>query len=220
MIYFQRRLPPQEAGASLHGFAAQGTSLKITLTAPDAITPYENNPRQNDSAVDAIARSIEEFGFRQPVVVDEHNVIIVGHTRWKAAKQLGLESIPVHVAEGLAPEKAKAYRIADNATNAIATWDAELLPVELDQLKDLGIDLDSLGFSEDELAAFMSDGANPGQCDPDEVPEPPAEPVTSLGDLWVLGEHRLLCGDSSSKAERIPATENAPADAGAEEGDG
>ena len=194
--------------------------MKITLTAPAAITPYENNPRQNDSAVDAIARSIEEFGFRQPIVVDEHNVLIVGHTRWKAAKRLGLESIPVHVAEGLAPEKAKAYRIADNATNAIATWDAELLPVELDALKDLGIDLDSLGFSEDELAAFMSDGANPGQCDPDEVPEPPAEPVTSLGDLWVLGEHRLLCGDSSSKAERIPATENAPADAGARKGGG
>lgn len=110
-----RTLPPHDADASLHGFAAQGTDLKITLTTPDAITPYENNPRQNDSAVDAIARSIEEFGFRQPIVVDEKGVIIVGHTRWKAAKQLGLDRIPVHVAEGLAPENAKAYRIADNA---------------------------------------------------------------------------------------------------------
>ncbi|MFG0243214.1 MAG: DNA modification methylase [Phycisphaerales bacterium JB054] len=175
--------------------------MNIVLKPPGDITPYENNPRQNDSAVDAIARSIEEFGFRQPIVVDETGVIIVGHTRWKAAKQLGLDRIPVHVAEGLAPEKAKAYRIADNATNAIATWDLDLLPVELDNLKDLGIDLDSLGFSEDELAAFMSEGANPGQCDPDDVPEPPDEPTTKPGDLWVLGEHRLLCGDSSSEAD-------------------
>jgi ParB-like chromosome segregation protein Spo0J len=116
---------------------AQGPLVKITLQAPDAITPYDRNPRINDNAVDAVARSIEEFGFRQPVVVDEDNVIIVGHTRWKAATKLGLERIPVHVAEGLTPEKAKAYRIADNAAkvsaaNAMLKFGRE--SIELDDL--------------------------------------------------------------------------------------
>ena len=175
--------------------------MKITLTAPDAITPYDKNPRLNDKAVDAVARSIEEFGFRQPVVVDEHGVIIVGHTRWKAARKLGIDRIPVHVAEGLSPEKAKAYRIADNATAALADWDLELLPVELAELKDLGLDLDLLGFDDEELQRLLGLGGNPGQCDPDDIPEPPDDPVTKPGDLWVLGDHRLLCGDSSSEAD-------------------
>ena len=177
--------------------------MKITLKAPDAITPYDKNPRLNDQAVDAVARSIEEFGFRQPVVVDEQGVIIVGHTRWKAAIKLGIDRIPVHVAEGLSPEKAKAYRIADNATAAIAGWDLELLPVELAELKDLGLDLDLdlLGFDDEELQKLLGLGGNPGLTDPDDVPEPPDDPITNPGELWVLGDHRLLCGDSSSEAD-------------------
>ncbi|MCC7390494.1 MAG: ParB N-terminal domain-containing protein, partial [Phycisphaerales bacterium] len=113
--------------------------MLITFRSTDDIKPYDKNPRHNDPAVDAVARSITEFGFRQPVVVDEHGVIIVGHTRWKAARKLGLELVPVHVAEGLTPEQARAYRIADNQTASIATWDLELLPVELAELKDLGL---------------------------------------------------------------------------------
>ncbi|MCC7390635.1 MAG: ParB N-terminal domain-containing protein, partial [Phycisphaerales bacterium] len=105
--------------------------MLITFRSTDDIKPYDKNPRLNDPAVDAVARSITEFGFRQPVVVDEQGVIIVGHTRWKAARKLGLELVPVHVAEGLTPEQARAYRIADNQTASIATWDLELLPVEL-----------------------------------------------------------------------------------------
>ncbi|MBZ0171917.1 MAG: ParB N-terminal domain-containing protein, partial [Phycisphaerales bacterium] len=163
--------------------------------------PYDKNPRLNDSAVDAVARSIEEFGFRQPVVVDEHGVIIVGHTRWKAAKKLGIDRIPVHVAEGLSPEKAKAYRVADNATATIAEWDLELLPVEIGELKDLGLDLDMLGFDDDELRKLLGETGNPGQCDPDQIPEPPDDPTTKPGDLWVLGDHRLLCGDSASGSD-------------------
>lgn len=163
------------------------------------LTPYEKNPRSNDSAVDAVARSIEAFGFRQPIVVDEHGVVIVGHTRLKAAIKLGLEKVPVHVAEGLTPEQVRAYRIADNATADLATWDMELLPTELQELKALDVDLGVLGFGDDKLAEMM--GCGDGLTDPDEVPESPAEAITKPGDLIVLGEHRLLCGDATSQAD-------------------
>src|SRR5690242_15410416 len=123
--------------------------MQIELRATDAVTPYDQNPRLNDGAVDAVARSIEEFGFRQPIVVDGDGVIVVGHTRWKAAKKLGIAQVPVHVAAELTPEQARAYRIADNQTASIATWDLEVLPVEIAELKDLGVDLSLLGFDDE-----------------------------------------------------------------------
>src|SRR5438477_11380212 len=101
--------------------------MQIELRPLDQIIPYENNPRINDPAVDAVAKSLREFGFRQPIVVDKDGVIVVGHTRWKAAKKLGLAQVPVHVAAELSPAQAKAYRIADNQTATIAAWDFELL---------------------------------------------------------------------------------------------
>jgi DNA modification methylase len=165
------------------------------------VVPYDKNPRVNDSAVDAVAKSLQEFGFRQPVVVDEHNVIVVGHTRWKAAKQLGLETVPVHIAKDLTAEQARAYRIADNQTASIADWDMTLLPTELVALQELDFDLGLLGFSTDELAKIMGDGAEEGLTDPDDIPAPPDEATTQPGDLWILGEHRLLCGDSSLEAD-------------------
>ena len=162
------------------------------------VKPYENNPRINDDAVAAVVASIREFGFRQPIVVDEESVIIVGHTRYKAAQQLGLEKVPVHVAKGLTPAQVKAYRIADNQTATLAEWNYDLLPIELADLQGLDFDLDLLGFDTDELAKILSPELKDGQCDPDDVPEPPDEATTQKGDLWLLGEHRLLCGDSSS----------------------
>ena len=165
------------------------------------IKPYERNPRVNDEAVEAVARSIREFGFRQPIVVDANGVIVVGHTRWKAAQKLGLDKVPVHVARELTPEQAKAYRIADNATADLATWDLELLPSELAELQALDVDLSSLGFGEDELAGLLDPGVQQGLTDPDEVPEPPGEAITQPSDLWIMGDHRLLCGDSSSPAD-------------------
>ncbi|QDT34001.1 DNA modification methylase [Thalassoglobus polymorphus] len=165
------------------------------------IRPYENNPRINDDAVAAVVASIREFGFRQPIVVDEAGVIIVGHTRYKAAQQLGLEKVPVHVAKGLSPAQVKAYRIADNQTATLAEWNYDLLPIELADLQGLDFDLDLLGFDTDELAKILSPELKNGQCDPDDVPEPPDEATTQKGDLWLLGEHRLLCGDSSSVAD-------------------
>jgi DNA modification methylase len=164
----------------------------------DNIKPYENNPRHNDGAVDAVARSITEFGFRQPIVVDENGVIVVGHTRYKAARQLGLESVPVHVAKGLSPSQLQAYRIADNQTATIATWDDDKLIAELKKLQEQDYDLNLTGFDEDELLKYLEVEPAQGLIDPDAVPEVPAVPVTQRGDLILLGKHRLLCGDATN----------------------
>jgi DNA modification methylase len=165
------------------------------------IRPYEDNPRHNDDAVDAVARSIAEFGFRQPLVLDEQDVIIVGHTRYKGAKKLGLEEVPCHIAIGLTPAQARAYRLADNQTATLASWDEDKLALELIALQDAGFDLDLTGFSADQLMELMTEPTE-GLTDPDAVPEPPDKAITQHGDLWLLGNHRLLCGDSA-KAEDV-----------------
>ena len=172
--------------------------MKVEMRNIDEVKAYEQNPRVNDSAVEAVARSIREFGFRQPIVVDADGVIVVGHTRWKAAKALGLPEVPVHVAKDLSPEKARAYRIADNKVADLAEWDYDLLPIELSDLRGMDVDLDLLGFSSEELEKILGAGihGNEGLTGPDAVPEPPDEPVTQPGDLWALGDHRLLCGDA------------------------
>jgi DNA modification methylase len=175
--------------------------MKIELWKIEDVKPYEKNPRINDDAVDAVAGSLREFGFRQPIVVDAEGVIVVGHTRWKAAKKLGLEKVPVHIATDLTPEQIKAYRIADNKTNELAEWDYDLLPIELGELQACNYDLGLLGFDEDELLKIMNPELAQGHCDPDDVPLPPDEAITQPGDLWILGNHRLLCGDSSKPAD-------------------
>ena len=172
--------------------------MNIELRPVAEIKPYEKNPRINDAAVEAVARSIREFGFRQPIVVDADGVIVVGHTRWKAALKLGLERVPVHVARELTPEQTRAYRIADNKTAELAEWNLDLLPIELAELQDAGIDWSLLGFDADELASLLDPGVKQGLTDPDEVPEPPDAAITQPGDLWVMGDHRLLCGDAGS----------------------
>lgn len=177
-------------------------TMKIEAWTLDRVRPYENNPRLNDDAVDAVATSIREFGFRQPIVVDEHGVIIVGHTRHKAAQKLGLTTVPVHVATDLTPEQIRAYRIADNKTGELAEWNYDLLHIEISELQDANIDWAALGFDEDAMAKVLdAGGVKQGNTDPDEVPEPPDDPITQRGDLWVLGNHRLLCGDSGSDVD-------------------
>ncbi|MCC6678178.1 MAG: ParB N-terminal domain-containing protein [Phycisphaerales bacterium] len=171
--------------------------MNVELRDIGSIKPYDRNPRRNDAAVEHVARSIRLYGFRQPIVVDKDGVIVVGHTRLKAAASLGMTQVPVHVALDLTPEQAKAYRLADNRSAEIAEWDLELLPVELGELKDLDFDISSLGWDAEELSEIMAPSGNAGLVDPDEVPEPPAEATTKPGDLWILGQHRLLCGDSS-----------------------
>ena len=171
--------------------------MKIEMRPITDIKPYPNNPRINDDAVDTVAGSIKEFGFRQPIVVDEDGVIICGHTRFKAAQKLGMETVPVHVAKDLSPDQIKAYRIADNKTAELAEWNYDLLPIELGELQASGFDLSLLGFDGDELLKLLSTEVEEGLTDPDDVPAPPDAAVTQPGDLWILGNHRLLCGDSS-----------------------
>lgn len=171
--------------------------MKIELWKITDVTPYPGNPRQNDDAVDAVVASLREFGFRQPIVVDAEGVIVVGHTRYKAALKLGLERVPVHVAKDLSPEQIRAYRIADNKSAELSDWNYDLLPIELGELKACDFDLGLLGFDQDELAKLLDPSLRDGLTDPDDVPEPPDAAITQPGDLWLLGDHRLLCGDSS-----------------------
>jgi len=171
--------------------------MKAELWLISRVKPYDKNPRLNDAAVDAVAASIREFGFRHPIVVDGDGVIICGHTRFKAAQKLGLEKVPIHVAKELTPEKIKACRIADNKTSELSEWNYDLLPIELGELQGMNYDLGLLGFDKDELAALLEPGIKDGLCDPDEVPAPPDAARTQPGDLWLLGNHRLFCGDSS-----------------------
>ena len=169
----------------------------VTDMPVERLVPYARNPRNNSAAIDAVKASIVEFGFRQPIVVDEKMVVIVGHTRLEAAKELGLESVPVHVAEGLTPAQARAYRLMDNRSHENAEWDEELLKLDFGDLKLDDFDLDLTGFDADQLSALLAETSIDGLTDEDAVPESPAEPVTRKGDLWVLRNHRLLCGDAT-----------------------
>jgi site-specific DNA-methyltransferase (adenine-specific) len=171
--------------------------MEVQLRHITSIKPYEKNPRLNDPAVEAVAASIREFGFRQPIVVDEEGVIIVGHTRYKAALKLGLEKVPVHVATGLSPDQIKAYRIADNQTASLSQWNYDLLPLELAELQKADFDLNLTGFPAEEILRLMGSSPTVGLSDPDDIPKPPDKAITKPGDLWLLGGNRLLCGDCS-----------------------
>ena len=160
--------------------------------------PYARNARIcPESAVRKVAASLKEYGFRQPIVVDADGVVIAGHTRLLAARKLGLKKVPVHIATDLSPAQVKAYRLADNRTAEETSWDLELLPLELEGLIELEYDLDLLGFEKRELSLIMTT-VREGLTGPDEVPEPPSEPLTRAGDLWEMGPHRLLCGDATN----------------------
>jgi DNA modification methylase len=176
--------------------------MKIELRPITSIRPYENNPRIiDDEAVAAVAASIKEFGFRVPILLDRSGIIIAGHVRYKAALKLGLKQVPVIIANDLTPEQIKAYRIADNQTADLSDWNYDLLPIELSELQEKDYDLSLLGFDPDELAQLLDPGLKDGLCDPDDVPAPPDEATTRPGDLWILGDHRLLCGDAGKSED-------------------
>jgi DNA modification methylase len=175
--------------------------MHVELRNIEDIKPYPRNPRKNEHAVDAVAKSIREFGFNQPIVVDQHDMIIVGDTRYKAARKLGLKQVPVHVATHLTPEQIKAYRIADNKLAELAHWDHDRLVQELVELEQMAFNLDLLGFEPEELQELCGKEITPGLTDPDEIPEPPDAAVTQIGHLYLLGDHRLLCGDASNAEE-------------------
>ena len=168
--------------------------MKIQQIHIDKVIPYHNNPRK-DQAVDKVASSINEYGFQQPIVVDKNMIVIVGHTRLLASKKLGLSKVPIVIAD-LTETQAKAYRIADNRINEDSNWDMELLSLEIAGLSDENFNLDLLGFDSSELDKFLENDEE-YLTDEDEVPEPPKEPKAKLGDIYQLGEHRLMCGDST-----------------------
>jgi DNA modification methylase len=151
--------------------------------------------------VDAVVASIREFGFLQPMVIDKAGVIIAGHTRYKAALKLGLKKVPVIVAKDLTPEQIKAYRVADNQASDLSDWNYDLLPIEISELQEKEYDLSLLGFDPDELAKLLDPSLKDGLCDPDEIPAPPDEATTRAGDLLILGDHRLLCGDAGKNED-------------------
>ena len=172
--------------------------LEVSYRPVEALIPYARNARtHSDAQVAEIAASIREWGWTNPILVDGDNGIIAGHGRLLAARKLGMDTVPVIALTGLSDTQRKALIIADNRISLNAGWDRDLLALELGELDALGFDLALTGFGGEELAGLLNLG-NPGLTDPDEVPEAPADPVSRPGDVWVLGRHRLLCGDSTN----------------------
>lgn len=164
----------------------------------DELVKYSNNSRtHSDEQIDEIKNSIKEFGFTNPILIDEKNTIIAGHARLEAAKELGMKEVPTILVDGLNNEQRAALVIADNKLALNAGWDFDILKIELSFLKDEGFDLALTGFHQDELDVMFAPELQEGLCDEDEVPEAPDEPITKLGDIIILGNHRLMCGDST-----------------------
>jgi site-specific DNA-methyltransferase (adenine-specific) len=169
--------------------------MEIYEISVNDLKPYENNPRINDDAIDKVAKSIKEFGWKVPVVIDQNNIIVAGHTRLKAAQKLGLDKVPCIIADDLTPEQVKAFRLADNKTSEFAAWDFEKLAEELGEITE--IDMAQFGFEEIQ--------AEEGEIIEDEWDEElPEEPKSKGGQIYKLGRHRLMVGDST-KAEDVKA---------------
>lgn len=185
---------------------------KVVMMKIKDVIPYDNNPRQNDAAVKSVANSIKQFGFKQPIVVDKDNIIIVGHTRLKAAKRLKLKEVPVIVADDLNDDQVRMYRLADNRVGELADWDSDALMAELDKLNDSGLDFGDFGFNgeffEEEGIELDNPTSSGDEVQEDEFDEEPVEnPKSKLGDIYQLGRHRLMVGDSTN-VEHVKALMN------------
>ena len=196
--------------------SAKPRDLAVEYRPLDSLVGYVRNARtHSDEQVAEIAGSIREFGWTNPILVDGDNGVIAGHGRILAARKLGLAEVPVIELSHLTETQRRAYILADNKLALNGGWDNDLLALELGDLKDAGFDLGLTGFSGDEIADLLDATADDGESEDDgaadEVPEPAADPVVRPGDLWLLGEHRLLCGDSTSPADvaRVMAGETA-----------
>lgn len=180
------------------GFFIAMTNLHIEYRPVESLVPYINNARtHSDEQVAQIAASMIEFGWTSPLLVDGHNGLIAGHGRLLAARKLGMDTVPVIELAHLSPTQKRAYILADNRLAENAGWDKELLTLELTDLISTGFDLDLLGFSSDELNELLSSGDQTGLTDEDAVPEPTENPISRLADVWLMGNHRLLCGDAT-----------------------
>jgi DNA modification methylase len=173
-------------------------ACSVEMMPIDRLVPYARNSRtHSDEQVAQIAASINEWGWTIPVLVDEAGTLIAGHGRIMAARKLGLKDVPAMTATGWTEAQKKAYVIADNKLALNAGWDLDAIKVELADLGELGFDVGLTGFGDDELSDLLAEETE-GLTDPDDIPEPPADPVSVEGDVWVLGRHRLMCGDSTS----------------------
>jgi len=180
-------------------FSGENLAVFVEIWGIDRPIPYDRNPRKIPKrAIETVARSLQEFGWQQPIVVDSKAVIIAGHTRLLAAKHLGLTQVPVHVAKNLTEAQARAYRLMDNRSSEDSSWELKILAVELGALRAMTVDLAATGFAETEIARLLADPDNEAL---DAVPAAPAVPTSKRGDLWHLGNHRLLCGDSCDAAD-------------------
>lgn len=177
------------------------TAKRIEMWPLDRLVPYERNARTHSpEQVAQIVASIQEFGFTNPLLVDGADGILAGHGRLAAAKHMGLAEVPVIVLDHLSAEQRRAYILADNKLALNAGWDEELLRMELGDLQLADFDLSLIGFSDEELAELLPEVEElaPEDADADAVPEAPQDPITKPGDVWLLGKHRLMCGDSTS----------------------
>ena len=165
------------------------------------IKPYENNPRYNENAVQYVANSIKEFGFKVPLVIDKDNVIVCGHTRYSASKLLGLKELPCVVADDLTEEQIKAFRIADNKVSEFSEWDMDLLAVEVGELKDMDFSMDAFGFEDFEFPEEMNGEPKEYDEESDVIEEAPKVPFSKSQDIWLLGKHRVMCGSSTSEED-------------------
>jgi DNA modification methylase len=174
-------------------------TLQISYKPTENLIPYANNSRtHSDDQINQVASSIKEFGFTNPVLIDEQGGIIAGHGRVMAAKKLGLAEVPTITLEGLTKAQVKAYVIADNQLALNSGWDVDTLKLEIETLQELDFDIDLLGFDDDFLSGLLDEEPSEGLTDDDAVPDLPDDPITVLGDVWQLGSHRLMCGDSTS----------------------
>jgi DNA modification methylase len=178
----------------------ENTVNQIEMVSIGQLLPYARNARTHDDAqVAQIAASIKEFGFNNPILIADDQSIVAGHGRLAAARKLGLTEVPVVRLSHLSDTQRKAYILADNRLALNAGWDNDLLKLELQELEIDGVDLEMLGFSKEELDGLLNSlEPTEGLTDEDAVPETPEEPITKPGDIWILGKHRLMCGDSTS----------------------
>jgi DNA modification methylase len=178
---------------------------KIEMVATSALIPYARNAKRHDDAqVAKLAGSIREYGFTNPVLIDADNGIIAGHGRVLGAQKLGLVEVPCIRLSHLTETQRRAYVLADNRLAEIGGgWDPDMLRIEVEELREAGVDLDGIGLDAEALAELVPppDESNEGNGEPDEIPEPPVDPITKAGDLWLLGDHRVLCGDSTKEQD-------------------
>lgn len=166
--------------------------MQVKEIAIAKLVPYERNPRNNDGAVDSVANSIRTFGFKVPLVIDKNNIVVCGHTRLKAAKKLGMEKVPCIIADDLSDEQIQAFRLADNKVAELATWDLELLAYEMDEIKLNDIDMTDFGFEDMESIELDTEVEEDEYEVPEDLP-----PRCQRGEIYQLGMHRLMCGDST-----------------------